>query len=116
MPDLVLALREMDKNKTIHFVIDLEKAPLLFILYCRKIKQTNPSLKLDIYFRDESKLLPGVLQTYHLKYKNITEYPWDLPNRSNIIEEIDLVEKIDDWEEFKDDLTKIPDVYHMEDN
>ncbi len=84
MPELVLAFRDLDRRKAINFVLDLEKAPILFILYFRKLKQLQNSLELNLFFRDESPILPKVLASYGLKYKNISEYPWALPTTNNV--------------------------------
>ncbi len=99
MPDLVLALRDMDRTRTISFALDLKKAPILFILYFRKLKQTIPDLKINLYFRDNSKLLPKVLETYGLKYKNISEYPWELPTDNNVQGEKDPFDNIEGYDD-----------------
>ncbi len=128
MPEFVLALRELDKDKTIHFALDIKSTPLLFILYFRKLKQSMPNLDLELYFKDKSELLPKTLATYHLKYKNITEFPWELPHEDNTKEEIDpyaSIEGIDDIElinslkaqaQAQEELSKIPDVHYLHDN
>ncbi len=99
MPEFVLALRELNPQKTIHFVVDLKKAPVMFIVYFRKLKETTPLLDLELYFKDPSKILPKVLQAYNLKYKNITEYPYELPSEDNIEKVVDPFEKLpeDSW-------------------
>ncbi len=95
MPDLVLAFRDLNKNETIHFVVNLDKTPLLFILYFRKLRQSMPDLGLELYFKEKNDLLVGTLSSYKLKYKNITEFPWELPKEDNISEVVDPYESIE---------------------
>ncbi len=102
MSEFVLALRELNPKKTIHFVVDLEKAPVMFILYFRKLKEITPDLPLALYFRDQSPLLVQILKQYNLPYKDITLYPYALPNEENIdkiVDPFDSVEGIANIEE-----------------
>ncbi len=95
MPDLVLAFRDMDQKRTIHFVVNLKNTPLLFILYFRKLMQTNPNLDLELYFKDKSEILPKTLESYKLKYKPLSEYPSELPNSDNVSETIDPYKSVE---------------------
>ncbi len=100
MPEFVLALRELDPKRTIHFVVDLEKAPVMFVIYFRKLKETTPTLPLELYFRDPSTILQSVLKQYNLPYNDVSSYPFDLPQKENIKEILDPFDKIpgiDTW-------------------
>ncbi len=101
MPELVLAFRDLDQNKPIHFVVNMDKTPLLFILYFRKLRQSLTELDLHLYFKEKNKLLEGTLASYKLKYKNIEEFPWELPQEDNIsgvVDPFESIEGIDDKE------------------
>jgi len=98
IPEFVLALRELDPRKTIHFVVDLDNTPVMFIVYFRKLKETNPDLDLELYFRDQGDILKKVINQYNLTYNDITDYAYPLPHENNIVEIIDPFKDIEDPE------------------
>ncbi len=94
MPEFVLALRQLNPERTIHFVVDLKKAPVMFVIYFRKLKEATPTLPLELYFKDSSVLLQQVLKQYNLSYNDVSSYPYDLPEVNNVKEIIDPFEKV----------------------
>jgi len=95
MPEIVYALRELDPKKTLHFVIDVEQAPAIFILYFRQLKQQDLNLDLRMYFRDQSLILRDILKKYAIDFYDIEEYPFDLPSEKNVKEEKNPFDELD---------------------
>ncbi len=108
MPNIVLALRDLDPTKTIHFALDLEKAPAVFIIYFRDLMRDKPELDLKIYYRDQSKLLPEVLKKFNLLYRPIEEYPYELPAPENIAGEVDRFQDLEGWKEAQEGTLEVP--------
>jgi hypothetical protein len=100
MPEIVYALRELDPKKTLHFVIDIEHAPAVFILYFRQLKQQDNTLDLRMYFRDKSLILKDILKKYTIDFYDIGDYPFDLPSDENVVEEKNPFNELDatGWE------------------
>lgn len=73
VPLIVRALRELDPKKTIHFAIQLEKTPVVFVLYFRKVIQEGIDIK--IYHTENSDILRNALNTYQMEYINIKDFP-----------------------------------------
>jgi len=74
LPDIVLALMELDESKPIHFAIDLEKTPVLFVLYLRKLLQESEAT-IKIYYKDNSEALKWALKSYGMEYNPIKNFP-----------------------------------------
>jgi hypothetical protein len=74
LPMLVLAFRELDKDRPINFAIELEKTPIIFILFLRKLlKETDA--KINIYFKENSESLRAALKSYDIIYKPLSDFP-----------------------------------------
>ena len=78
IPDWVLAIGSMQKDKPIDIAIDMEETPILFILYLMKVKEETPAV-IRIYYRDKSEALKIALKGYNLSYRNIKKFPYKLP-------------------------------------
>jgi len=74
LPEMFDIFRQMDPKKPIEVVIDLEKTPILFVLYFRKLMQESETLY-NIYYREDSEPLKTALIGYDMPYKNIKERP-----------------------------------------
>jgi hypothetical protein len=74
LPQIVLALMELDENKPIHFAIELPKTPMLFVLYLRKVLQES-DVDLRIYYKDNSEALRIALKGYGMEYRSLSEFP-----------------------------------------
>jgi hypothetical protein len=101
IPDIMLALRALDPDREIHFAIDIKEAPAAFIVYMRQLRENRPNMKVTLYLKNISDKLKLVLDKYKLNYKNITEYPWDLPNEENVVEKIDPFKDVEGWDELQ---------------
>jgi len=78
IPDLFLAVRELNPKKEIYIAINLPETPIIFVMFFRKIIQESPA-KIYVYFRDDSKALKDGLELSGIQYRNIKNYPWELP-------------------------------------
>ena len=75
MPEIAEALRELKKDKIIHFAIDLPKTPALFVLYQDKLLKETPNLDLRLYHRDKSASLKKALKNFNIQYYDLEEFP-----------------------------------------
>jgi len=78
IPDLFLGLRELNPNKEINIAIDMEKTPIVFVLFFKKIIEESPG-DITIFFKEDTDILRKSLINYGLKYRNIEDFPWELP-------------------------------------
>ena len=78
LPDIFMALGELDNKRKIKIAIDLKKTPVIFVLYFRKLLLES-GIELDIYYKDKSEALRKSLKDYGMQYKNIKKYPDILP-------------------------------------
>jgi len=74
IPDLFLGLNELDKNRDIHIAIDLEKTPIVFILFFRKILSGSQT-PIYIYYKEDNDIFKAALTNYGLTYRNINDFP-----------------------------------------
>jgi len=74
MPSIFMSLKELDQNKPIHFAVSLDKTPIIFVLYFRKLLQESPS-DITFYYKDTGEPLKEALRSYGMEYKNIEDYP-----------------------------------------
>lgn len=73
MPEIVLALMELNPEKTMHFGIDLPETPAIFVLYINKILKENPTIDIKLYHRDTSEILKLSLKSFGIEYHNIKD-------------------------------------------
>jgi len=74
LPILVLAFRDLDKDRPINFAIELEKTPIIFVLFLRKLlKETDAKIK--IYFKENSESLRAALKSYGITYRPLSDFP-----------------------------------------
>jgi hypothetical protein len=78
IPDLFLGLRELDPDKPINIAINMDKTPVVFVLFFRKILQESPN-EINIYYKEDTEYLKLSLKSYGMPYKNITEFDFPLP-------------------------------------
>jgi len=74
LPLIISALLELDETKPIHFAICLDKTPMLFVLYFRKLMQESDA-DVRIYYKDNSEALRWALKSYGMPYLSIDEFP-----------------------------------------
>jgi predicted glycosyl hydrolase (DUF1957 family) len=82
IPDLFMALNELNNNKEVHIAITLDKTPALFLMFFNKILKESPNI-LHIYQKDTSEATKFMTKSYGIKYKNTSEYPFGLPQEDN---------------------------------
>jgi hypothetical protein len=74
MPIIFMAIRELDKDKPIHFAVELEKTPAIFVLYFKKIKEES-DLDFRVYYLENSDILKNILSGYNMKYRPLSDFP-----------------------------------------
>jgi hypothetical protein len=104
LPDFLFALRDLDPNKKINVVIDLDETPMIFILYLKKIREETPGIKFHLYVTNLPELEADVFKLYKFECDLLSEYPVELPNGRNIKMEKDLTDTLD---EFYDAVEKL---------
>jgi hypothetical protein len=83
MPIIFMAIRELDKDKPIHFAVELEKTPAIFVLYFKKIKEES-DLDFRVYYLENSDILKNILSGYNMKYRPLSDFP-DVKRESAIL-------------------------------
>jgi len=78
IPDLFLGLNQLDKEKPINIAINMEKTPMVFILFFRKILQGTDA-EINIYYKENNDILRTALKSYSMVYKNINDFKFPLP-------------------------------------
>jgi len=79
LPDFLMALQDLDPLEKLKIAIDLDKVPVVFVLYFRKLMQDS-SADIDIYYKDDSPELKEALKGYGMAYRNIKKYPDIMPD------------------------------------
>lgn len=73
LPMIVDGLSKLDPTKEICFLIDLDKTPVVFIMYISKVyKETGTDFKL--FFREDSEELKVALEAQGLKWNSIKDW------------------------------------------
>jgi len=83
IPDFFIAVGSLDKNESIHIAIDLEETPVLFVLYFMKLIDSVKDSSITIYYKEDTKELKSALKGYGLKYINIDQFPFSLPDKQS---------------------------------
>jgi len=79
IPDFLMAMGELNKERPINIGLDLDVCPVLFVLYFRKVHQELPDLDINIFYRDRSEALRTSLKSYNMQWNPIKKFPFAMP-------------------------------------
>jgi hypothetical protein len=82
IPDLFLGLNQLDKEKPINIAINMEKTPMVFVLFFRKILQGTDS-EINIFYKEDTDVLKTSLKSYGMVYNNIDNFNFPLPDQND---------------------------------
>ena len=85
IPDLFLGLNELNQDEPVHIALDMDKVPMVFVLFFRKIMQGSAT-SIDVYYKENTEILKTALKSYGMPYLNIKDFPHPLPDSSTIKE------------------------------
>lgn len=60
------------KNKHLAILFDMEKTPILFIIYFRNIMRAG--YKVSLFFKEDTKILKEGLKKFNIAYNHINNY------------------------------------------
>lgn len=74
LPLVVDGLSRLDPTKDIYFLMDLDKTPVVFIMYIAKV-QENSQVNFKLYFKETSADLKIGLEAQGLTWNSISDWP-----------------------------------------
>lgn len=73
IPFLFDVLRQMDQKRPVKIAIDLDKTPVIFVLYFKKLVEEGAA-EYEFYFKENTEVLRAALQRYGVPYKSIKDF------------------------------------------
>jgi len=74
MPSIVMALMDLDNSSKIKIAINLDKTPVIFVLYFRRLIQESGS-DIKIFYKEDSIELRDALISYGMEYNSLKDFP-----------------------------------------
>ncbi len=73
MMQIAEALGQLDKTKTMHFIIDLPESPMIFMLYIDKVRQSVPNIDIRVYHKEDSQVIRTAMQNKDNNYYSLND-------------------------------------------